>query len=144
MRKRYKLCMEFEIEVDDVRDIPISREGWPDDAPGEYIVERMAAIKQFYQKILDNPEVIDEYMRYYILLLVNEGLPGMIDQLSQQLGIEKNCDEIVDPVIDQLEGIAARHMHAARELDQLTFALDLFWGAFHEKIVSSQLEEVEI
>jgi hypothetical protein len=30
--------MDIEIDVDDIRSIPISREGWPDDAPGEYIV----------------------------------------------------------------------------------------------------------
>ncbi|MGY8823473.1 MAG: hypothetical protein ACKVJG_05955 [Candidatus Latescibacterota bacterium] len=57
----------------------------------------------------------------------------MIDKLAQQLSIEKNSDQIVDPVIDQLEG------GSARELDQLTFALDLFWRAFHEAVVADYL-----
>ena len=40
------------------------------------------------------------------------------------------------------EGVAAQHTKEAEEHEMVIEALDLFWGAFRERLVEARLEEV--
>ena len=122
----------------------MSRDNWQNTIPGEFIVARMATVKQIYRKIMDTPEVLDAFLRQNLVQSLSEGFtPEIIEQVAQRLGLEQDCEKVVAPVIEQLEGVAAQHMKEAEEHEMVIEALDLIWGAFHERLVEARLEEME-
>ena len=144
LKRRFQLTLDIEIEIDDVTQIPLSRDNWRNTIPGEFIVARMATVKQVYRKVIDTPEVLDAFLRQNLVQGLSEGFtPEIIDQVAQQLGVEQDCEKVVAPVLEQLEGVAARHLEEAEKHDMVIEALDLFWGAFRERLVGTRLEEVE-
>jgi hypothetical protein len=69
---------------------------------------------------------------------------GQSDSRSHHgLGVEMDWERGVKMVLDELEGVAAQHMEEAEKHDMVIEALDLFWGAFRERLVAARLEEVE-
>lgn len=57
------------------------------------------------------------------------------------MGIEQDCEKVVAPVLEQLEGVAAQHMEETQQHDMVIEALDLAWGSIHERLVEARLEE---
>lgn len=63
LKKRYRLCLEYEVEVKEHSAIPVYRAEWPDDVPGEYIVERLICVKSLLEKLMERPDVLESYLR---------------------------------------------------------------------------------
>ena len=144
MKRRFQLTLDIEMEIDDVTQIPLSRDNWRNTIPGEFIVARMATVKQIYRKIVDTPEVLDAYLRHSLVQALSEGFtPEIIDQVAQQLGGDADCEKVVAPVLQELEGVAEKHMEEAQQHEMVIEALDLIWSAFRERLVDVRLEEVE-
>ena len=144
LKKRYRFTLDFEIEVDDITQLPLSREGFPDSIPGKFIVKHLAAVKQFFREIVDSPEVLDAYLRYYLVLMLGEGInKETSDDLAHRLDVDMDCEAIIEPVIEKLEGVAAQHLGEAQKRDMLIYALDKFWGAIQERLVDASLIDVE-
>ena len=59
------------------------------------------------------------------------------------MGVQQDCEKVVEPVLQELEGVAAQHMEEAQQYDMVVEALDLIWGASHERLVEARLEEME-
>jgi hypothetical protein len=144
MMKRYRLTLDFQVEIDDLGKLALSREGWVEGTPGEFIIENMTAVKRIFEQFMDDPEMLDDYLRHNLVLALSEGFtPEIIYQVSQQLGVELDCEAVIAPVVAKLEGAAARHLNEAQRRDAVINALDKFWSAFKERLVDVGLEEID-
>jgi len=144
MKKRYRLTLDLEVEVDDLGKLALSREGWRESTPGEFIVENMTAVKRVFEEFMADPEELDNYLRHSLILALSEGFtPEIIEQISERLQVESDCEKAIAPVVARLEGAAARHLNEAQRRDAVINALDKFWGAFHERLIDVNLEEID-
>ena len=115
VKKKYRLTLDLEVDIDDLEKLPLSREGWRGSTPGEFIIENMAAVRRIFEKLMDDPETLDDYLQHHLVTELAEGFtPKIIEQISQQLGVELNCEAVIAPVVAKLEGAAARHLTEAQ------------------------------
>jgi len=141
MKKRYRLSLEYEVEVKDFSTVPVRRDEWPPDTPGEHIVQRLAAVKQLLGRMLEQPEVLDAYLRFLVLEKVAEDFE--LTAMANRLGVPLEHAEILRPVLEELDETASRHFEEAGWHENAYEATVPLYDAFREKLTEVSLEEVE-
>lgn len=141
MKKRYRLSLDFEIEVKEFTDVPVPRGEWSDDTSPQYIIVRMKCVRELLATMLENPEVLNAYLRYRVLeKLEAEGIS--VEEMAGKMGMEADENEILKPLLEELPPEAVVHfVDADWNEDAYSASVPLF-DAFKGKMVGARMEEI--
>ena len=142
MKKSYRLSLDYEIEVKDFNDVPVPRGEWSDDTEPQYIIERLKCVRELLAKMLENPDVLDAYLRYRVLeKLEAEGIS--VEEMASKMGMAADENAILQPLLDKLSPEAIVHfVDADWNEDAYSASIPLF-DAFKGRMIEARLEEVE-
>ena len=104
-------------------------------------MQRLKAVRELLGAVLANPDVLDEYVRYRLLVAL-EADGVYVEPLSELTSISREEEEILAPVLSELSDEATRHFREARIEEDPFEALMPLSEAFAEKLVGARLEEV--
>ena len=140
MKKRYRFSFDYEIELKDLEEVEVLRDEWPEETSGEYIVERLIAVKKLLAKLMGQPEVLERYMRYRALTMMDT--PPRVQEIADQVGVESDPEMILTSTLAELDEDARQHFLDAAAGDQFYEALVPFWAVFSEELIGVSFEEL--
>lgn len=143
MKKRYRISLDYEIEIKDFKDVHVMRNDWPPDASGKYIVAHLICIREFFAKIMENPEVLDAYLRFRVLTNMAEGGIDTKD-INSLTDVETDEVNILRLIIENLDDKILRHFTEANWVENVFEATVPLWNAFMDKMVGLSIEEMGV
>ena len=67
MKKRYRLTLDFELETKDFTEVPVRRGEWPQETPGQDIVQHLIHVRALAQRLAADPAAMAAYSTYRVL-----------------------------------------------------------------------------
>ena len=88
-----------------------------------------------------NPKILDAYLRHRVLTdLAEVGVE--MDEIGSLADVETDEEEILRPVIDDLDDTALRHFVEAQWEENVYEATVPLWNAFDQRVVNVEIEDV--
>ena len=138
-RKRYRLLLEFEVELDEAM-----VEEYDDEGEGEELQRTLNSQRQLLHLLLTRKrDLLDELARKKVL----EDADGAVDmyELKEQLLVENLENEaLLRPALDALTGEAWNFFQEASEQEAFEEAADPIVNGFSIDLVGASLQEVEM
>lgn len=138
-RKRYRLLLEFEVELDEAM-----VEEYDDEGEGEEFQRTLNSQRQLLHLLLTRKrDLLDELARKKVL----EDADGAVDmyELKEQLLVENLENEaLLRPALDALTGEAWNFFQEASEQEAFEEAADPIVNGFSIDLVGASLQEVEM
>ncbi len=148
MLKRYRVIIDFDVEISDITSDEIERatrernaglsgdEGWSAEERPVPSESDMAALRELQKTLIDDPAMLDIWLKHQVFA-------DVLAESLQDFPYQFNEEEFLKPLIERLSPRARHRLREAMARDEVVEELEPFWMSFRPVAKAVRISEID-